>query len=44
MFIIHIAYTELDQFHWTEGGLATYEELKRIHMDNKAALARVVRR
>jgi predicted transposase/invertase (TIGR01784 family) len=37
--IIHRAYTALDQFNWSENELATYEELKRIHMDNKAARA-----
>ncbi|QZA58613.1 Rpn family recombination-promoting nuclease/putative transposase [Candidatus Rhabdochlamydia porcellionis] len=40
--IIHRAYTALDQFHWTERDLATYEELKRIHMDNKAAIAQQI--
>lgn len=40
--IIHRAYTALDQFHWTENELATYEELKRIHMDNKAVMAQQI--
>ena len=40
--IIHRAYTALDQFHWSENELATYEELKRIHMDNKAAAAQQI--
>ncbi|MGB7127504.1 MAG: Rpn family recombination-promoting nuclease/putative transposase [Candidatus Rhabdochlamydia sp.] len=40
--IIHRAYTALDQFNWTDNELATYEELKRIHMDNKAAMAQEI--
>ncbi|MGB7127912.1 MAG: Rpn family recombination-promoting nuclease/putative transposase [Candidatus Rhabdochlamydia sp.] len=40
--IIHRAYTALNQFNWTDNELATYEELKRIHMDNKAALAQQI--
>ncbi len=40
--IIHRAYTALDQFNWTDNELATYEELKRIHIDNKAALAQQI--
>jgi predicted transposase/invertase (TIGR01784 family) len=40
--IIHRAYSALDQFHWTEDELANYEELKRIHMDNKAAMAQQI--
>ncbi|MGB7128038.1 MAG: Rpn family recombination-promoting nuclease/putative transposase [Candidatus Rhabdochlamydia sp.] len=40
--IIHRAYTALDQYYWTDNELATYEELKRIHMDNKAALAQQI--
>ena len=40
--IIHRAYTTLDQFNWTENELATYEELKRIYMDNKAAISQEI--
>jgi len=40
--IIHRAYAALNQYYWTEGELATYEELKRIHMDNKAAMAQEI--
>ena len=40
--IIQKAYTALDQHYWTENELATYEELKRIYMDNKAARAQEI--
>ena len=40
--IIHRAYTALDQFYWTENELAAYEELKKIHMDNKAVMAQQI--
>ena len=37
--IIQKAYTALNHHYWNETELAIYEELKRIHMDNKAARA-----
>ncbi len=36
--IISRAYSELDQFHWTEQELLAYEEIKRINMDNIAVM------